>query len=120
MSNKFIFVEVKDVIANAMVEMCEQKNIRCVNIHTIYEYGETVAKAVSAQLNTHAEFLFSDVYVTEFLRDYSDYFEMFGSTIYKKVGVTTEDIRNHILSYTPIDVLNGLFAKEAIRVLGLE
>lgn len=112
-TNRCIFVHLQDVIANALVELYEHNGTNQVSLIAIYDYGSAVVQVLNSKTNTHGIFLYSNKYIEECMREYDSWFERIGHTIRMKDGVAADDVRQHILAYTSVDVLNALFSRRA-------
>lgn len=111
------FIKMEYLVANALVELYENKKIDKVSLDDIKNYGFRVEKVLNENKGTLAILLYSNQYTREFLQDYSDYFVFEDNYIKIKSGVTIEDIRNHILSYVSIDVLLALLDESSLKVI---
>lgn len=114
------FIKIEYVVANALCELLENNNERSVSFDLIKDYGIQVEKVFSKNNDVKAVFLFSNEYKKEFLRDYSDLFEIDHNKISLRENVTTNEIRARILAYASFDLLKALFDKSAIEKLGLK
>lgn len=97
------FIKIEYIVANAIVELFEKKERRSVSFDEIENYGFKVEEILNKK--SKAILLYSSYYTREFLNDYSDFFEENNGEIALKKGKTTEDLRNHILCFVPIEIL---------------
>lgn len=114
--NMCTFVKMEYLVACALVELYEKKNISRISLDDIRKYGIKVEEQLISK-NIQAIFLYSNNYTKQFLHDYSDFFEEKDNYISMKDGVTVESIKEHILSYLSIDMLIALFSKSAMSVV---
>lgn len=112
------YVKMEYIVASALVELCEKKNIRQISLNDIRSYGITVEKHLINN-KVDAILLYSDNYTKQFLQDYSDYFELNGENIVIKDNVTVDSIREHILSYISFDILFALFSEESLMAINV-
>ncbi len=113
--NMCTFIKMEYLVANALVQLYETKQINKISLKNIREYGIKVEEKLNE--NSRAILLYSSNYTKEFLQDYSDYFELLNDDICIKSGVTVEEIREHILSYISFDILFALFDEVALCTL---
>lgn len=111
------FIKMEYLVANALVELYENKNIDKISLDDIKNYGIKVEKVLHEITGTQAILLYSNQYTREFLQDYSDYFVYKDNYIMIKSGVSINDIRNHILSYITVDILLALLDESSLKVI---
>ena len=68
------FIKMEYLVANALVELYENKKIDKISLDDIKNYGIKVEKVLNKTEGTQAILLYSNQYTREFLQDYSDYF----------------------------------------------
>ena len=117
--NMCTFIKMEYLVANALVELYEKKQVDMISLEDIRKYGVKVEEVLNSKENSRAILLYSNNYTKEFLRDYSDWFEMVNDFIKIKSGITIDDIREHILSYIPVDILLALFSEESLMALNV-
>lgn len=105
------FIKMEHLVANALVRLCEEKNIRRISLDDIYNYGIKVEEELNSN-NTRAILLYSNIYTKQFLEDYSEWFMREGNDIVLRQDKTTEDLREHILSYVSLPLLLALFRND--------
>lgn len=115
--NMCTFIKMEYLVANALVELYEKKQIDKISLEDIRRYGIKVEEELNAKENSRAILLYSSNYTKEFLRDYSDWFEMENDCIKIKKGVTIDDIREHILSYISTFILIALLNENTLKVI---
>lgn len=111
------FIKMEYLVANALVELYENKKIDKISLDVIQNYGIKVERILNKIEGTQAILLYSNQYTREFLQDYSDYFVFKDNYIKIKSGVTIDDIRNHILSYVSVDILLALLDESTLKVI---
>lgn len=111
------FIKMEYLVANALVELYENKKIDRISLDDVQTYGITVEKVLNAITGTQAILLYSNQYTREFLHDYSDYFVFEDNYIKIKTGVSIDDIRTHILSYVSVDILLALLDENTLKVI---
>lgn len=115
--NMCTFIKMEYLVANALVELYEKKQIDKISLEQIRDYGIKVEEELNNKNDTRAILLFSNNYTREFLHDYSDLFELIDEDIKIRSGVTIDDIREHILSYISVDILIALLDQKALKVI---
>ncbi|MBO5970571.1 MAG: hypothetical protein J6S14_18970 [Clostridia bacterium] len=111
------FIKMEYLVANALVELYENKKIDRISLDDVQNYGIKVEKILNKITGTQAILLYSNQYTREFLQDYSDYFVFEENYIKIKSGVSIDDIRNHILSYISVDILLALLDESTLKVI---
>lgn len=111
------FIKMEYLVANALVELYENKKIDKISLDDIKNYGIKVEKILNKTEGTQAILLYSNQYTREFLQDYSDYFVFEDDYIKIRSGVSIDDIRNHILSYISVDILLALLDESTLKVI---
>ena len=111
------FIKMEYLVANALVELYEKKQIDRISLDDIRKYGIKVEEILNVKENSKAILLYSSRYTREFLQDYSDYFVYDDSFIKIKEGVEIEDIREHILSYVSSEILLALLDEKTLEVI---
>lgn len=111
------FIKMEYLVANALVELYENKKIDKISLDDIKNYGIKVEKVLNKTEGTQAILLYSNQYTREFLQDYSDYFVFEDDYIKIRSGVSIDDIRNHILSYISVDILLALLDESTLKVI---
>ena len=111
------FIKMEYLVANALVELYEKKQVNMISLEDIRKYGVKVEEVLNEIDGSRAILLYSNNYTKEFLQDYSDWFEMVDNNIKIKAGVTIDDIREHVLSYVSIDILIAMLSEKSLRVI---
>lgn len=111
------FIKMEYLVANALVELYENKKIDKISLDAVKTYGIKVEKILNETEGTQAILLYSNQYMREFLQDYSDYFVFEDNYIKIKAGVSIADIRNQILSYISVDILLALLDESTLKAI---
>ena len=111
------FIKMEYLVANALVELYENKKIDKISLDDIRNYGIKVEKVLNKNKESQAILLYSNQYTREFLQDYSDFFVFDNDYIKIKSGVSIDDIREHILSYISVDILLALLDESTLEVI---
>lgn len=109
-------IRMEYLVANALVELYESKNITRISLDDIRRYGYKVEEKLEYN-NIRAILLYSNNYTKEFLDDYSEWFEKVGDYIQIRKSKSIEDIRKEILSHVPVDVLLALLNEDSLQIL---
>lgn len=83
-----VYIGIEDLVANALIELIEHANKRVVLFRELDEYGALVVKVLINKGN-QAVLILSKERTSEFLRDYSSFFEL--CSIGKEEGVRLKD-----------------------------
>lgn len=111
------FIKMEYLVANALVELHENKKIDRISLDDIQNYGIKVEKVLSKNMGIQAILLYSNEYTREFLHDYSDFFVYEDNYIKIKSGVSIDAIRDQILSYVSVDILLALLDESSLKVI---
>lgn len=119
-NSMYTFIKMEYLVASALVELYENKQINKISLNIIREYGVKVEEDLNSKDDTKAILLYSNNYTKEFLCDYSNYFELADDEyIQIKDGVNAEDIRENILSYVSLDLLLALLNSDALKIINI-
>lgn len=113
----YTFIRIEYLAANALVELYEKNRTSSISFENIIKYGISVEEILNKNADTKAILLYSNIYAKEFAHDYSNLFEVTEEEIKIKDGVSIDQIREHILSYLSMDILNALLSQEALSVI---
>lgn len=111
------FIKMEYLVANALVELHENKEIDKISLDDIKNYGIKVEKVLSEKTGMQVILLYSNEYTREFLHDYSDFFVFEDNYIKIKSGVSIDAIRDQILSYVSVDMLLALLDESSLKVI---
>ena len=110
------FIKMEYLVASALVELYEKKNIDRISFEDIQKYGFKVEETLLND-KINVVLLYSNNYTKEFLEDYSQYFERDGEYIKIKTGITTQQIRERILAYISVNILLVLLNSDSLGVI---
>ncbi len=114
------FIKMEYLVANALVELYEKKQVDSISLEDVRRYGVKVEEVLNEKENSRAILLYSNNYTKEFLQDYSDWFELVNDCVKIRHGVTIDDIRDHILSYISLDILIALLNENSLKVINVD
>ena len=120
-----VFIGIEDLVANALIELIEQKGQREVLFKDLDEYGAMVIKFLNQESHKEAVLLLSTERTNTFLYDYTDYFELFTAKngidegIRLRSEVQVEQLWQMFRFYLSADVLEAFMSDEAGRLLGV-
>ena len=110
------FIKMEYLVASALIELYEKKKVIEISLEEVKNYGVKVEEEL-LENNIRAILLYSNDYTKQFLCDFSQWFEEENGKIKIKEGVTTNDIRENILSYAPFDLFIALLSEFALKEL---
>lgn len=117
------FIGIEDLVANALIEMIEKNDIRRVSFKQLRKYGTVIVRWLQDN-GEEAVLLVSQYYTNEFIRNYSDFFEVHDnddsdSYIELKQTKSVDDLRNHFRAYLSIDMLIAFTQKNSLCELDI-
>lgn len=114
------FIGMEDVVANALIELIEDKGCRIVNTKQIMEYGAQIVRFFMEN-GEQAVLLISRDYTNEFIYNYSEYFEIIerGNEEYivLKDDKNADDLRAYFRACVSLDYLKAFISEQSIAVL---
>jgi len=114
------FIGMEDVVANALIELIDSKGCRRVNTKQIMEYGVLIVRYLMKN-GEQAVLLISRDYTSEFIYNYSDFFEISvqGNDEYisLKDSKTVEDLRACFRACISPDYLEAFISEQSLAVL---
>ena len=117
-----IYIGIEDLVANALIELIEKNNTRKVFFSELDKYGAIVLKELNEK-GDQAILIVSKERTTEFLRDYSEYFELFTEGINEGIMLKNEvdvsELWKKFRGCMPIKVMKAFMSENAIKVLGV-
>jgi len=118
----FVFVEIKDLVANAFIEYLESNMPRrSISFQTLREYGIAVEKTYSKRNGAGGMIqLYGRDYLDAFEIEYRDYFLVKDDGIELQDGVDADDLRKRFRSLLSYDLLCAFINPEARRALEIE
>ena len=120
-----VYIGIEDLVANALIELIEQKNQREVLFKDLDKYGAMVIKCLNEEGYEEAVLLLSKERTDAFLHDYTDYFELYTDDndvdegIRLKPEITAERLWEIFRCYLSADVLEAFMNDEAVSLLGV-
>jgi hypothetical protein len=118
-----MYIGIEDLVANALIELLENSEKKEVLFSTLQVYGATVIK-ILLENGKNAILILSDEHTTEFLRDYTDLFELFNNGkedgIRLKSSVTVDELWRKFRSYLSLDVIKAFCDTRSVKTLGVE
>lgn len=116
------YIGIQDLVANAIIELLEKSMEPQVLFSELDRYGATVIKILS-ESNKEAILILSKKRTNAFLRDYSDFFEVFSAGeeegIRLKAGITVDALWDKFRGYLPIDVMLAFANARSVAELGV-
>ncbi len=119
----YIYIEIEELVANALIELVEKKGRREVLFKELDEYGARVVDILSSDGETKAVLVVSRESQIAMLEDYTDMFEPFekegAKGIRLKDGILTMQLWMRFctsLSMKVIDAFRSARPKEALGV----
>ena len=118
----YIYIEMEDLVANALIELVEKKGKREVLFKELDQYGAKVVEVLS-EGETRAILLVSRESQMAMLEDYSDLFEEFerdgAHGIKLKEGIPTSMLWRRFRASLSVKVMLAFQAAETVAALGV-
>ena len=118
----YIYIEMEDLVANALIELVEKKGKREVGFKELDQYGAKVVEVLS-EGETRAILLVSRESQMAMLEDYSDLFEEFerdgAHGIKLKEGIPTSMLWRRFRASLSVKVMLAFQAAETVAALGV-
>lgn len=119
----YIYIEIEDLVANALIELVEHKGKREVLFKELDEYGARVVEVLSSDGQTKAALLVSRESQMAVLEDYTDMFEPYewngAKGIRLKDGVQTIDLWKRFCTSLSLKVINAFQSARTKEALGV-
>lgn len=116
----YIYISIEDLVANALIELLEKSQKREVFFSELNRYGACVLQILNSQ-EEQAVLILSQEKTTEFLHDYSDYFESFNDGLKEgirlKPNITVDDLWKTFRGYLSTDVMRAFMSKQSFDAL---
>ena len=119
----YIYIEIEDLVANALIELVEKKGQREVLFKELDDYGARVIDVLNQEGKTKAILVVSRESQTAMLEDYADMFEPFerdgAKGIRLKEGITPMQLWKRFcvsLSLKVIEAFQSSITREALGV----
>lgn len=117
------FIPIEDLVANALIELVEQKGYRQVAYSQLTAYGNSILKILYDEKNTEAVVLMSRDDVRAMIFHYVDFFkieEIQGEEfVCLNDEKSAEDLRSHFRAYLSLDMCYAFTSARAIDALGV-
>lgn len=120
----FVYIGIEDLVANAIIELAERNIRNEVYFDELTHYGTTVVQLLLAE-DKKAVLLLSQDSTLEFIRDYSDYFELFKNNDTKKEGIKLKEnisidtLWDVFRGYLSVDLMKAFSNQESLSKLGV-
>lgn len=119
----YIYIEMKDLVANALIELIENGEKGEVLFKQLDEYGARVIEVLSAEEQTTAVLVVSRESQMAMVEDYSDMFELFerdgAKGIRLKEGIDSLKLWNRFCASLSLKVLKAFQSEKTKAVLGV-
>ena len=116
----YIYISIEDLVANALIELIEKSQTKEVFFCDLNRYGACVLKLLNSE-EEQAILILSQEKTTEFLHDYSNYFELFKNGLKEGIrlrdNVSVDDLWKTFRGYLSIDVLRAFMAEQSFEAL---
>jgi len=118
------FINLEDLVANALIEMIEKNNTNKVSFEQLRKYGNMLISWFKNNNNEDVILLLSKHYISELIYNHPDYFEIYDNNetdnyIKLKQTKTAKDLRDRFRSYLSVDMLMAFMDKENLRELSI-
>ncbi len=119
----FKFIGIEDLVANALIELIENKNCREVTFETLIKYGAVVLNVMRAN-GDEAVLLLSREHTDELIWNYSDLFEIRrgdagNDAIVLRSEKTVDDLRARFRAFLTINSLLAFTDQLSLAELGV-
>ncbi len=119
----YIYIEIEDLVANALVELVEKRGKREVLFKELDEYGARVIEVLRSDGETQAVLVVSRESQIAMIEDYTDLFEAFecdgAKGIKLRDGVSVMQLWERFCAPLSMKVLNAFRAEVSKAVLGV-
>lgn len=114
------YIEIEDLVANALIEIIENNAARVINFDTLTKYGDCIVKKLRDE-KKDVYLLLSRDRTNEFIHDYTKYFAIDEqkNTITVKEDVSVEKLKKEFRSNMALDVFLACTSREALTALGV-
>ncbi len=117
-----IYIGIEDLAANALIELVEKAEKREVLFKQLDDYGAGVLNFLNKEKG-QAVLSLSKEQTSEFLHDYSAYFELYtrgmDEGVRLKEGIPVSELWKKFRGYLSTDVLMAFMDESAVSALGL-
>lgn len=119
----YIYIEMKDLVANALIELLESGEKGEVLFRQLDEYGASVVEVLSSEAETNAVLVVSRESQMAMVEDYSDMFELFerdgAKGIRLKNGITSLQLWERFCTSLSLKVLRAFQSEKTKKALGV-
>lgn len=119
----YIYIEIEDLVANALIELVEKNGRREVLFKELDEYGAKVIEILSENQKQKAVLVVSQESQRAMIEDYADMFEPFEKDgapgIRLRDGVKTIDLWKRFCASLSLKVISACQTEQARRALGM-
>ena len=117
------YIGIEDLVANALIEIVDNKDVREVSLKKLNEYGEVVIRTLNS-FDKEAILLLSRDRTNEFIHNCTEYFDVNKDkegnySIFLKEGVTTDKLREQFRRNISLNVLRAFIDENSLKVLGV-
>jgi hypothetical protein len=114
------YIEIEDLVANALIEIIENNAARVINFDTLTKYGDCIVKKLRDE-NKDVYLLLSRDRTNEFIHDYTEYFviDEQKNTIAVKENIGVVELKKKFRSNMALDVFLACTSREALSALGV-
>lgn len=117
-----IYIGIEDLVANALIELVEKSEKREVLFRELDNYGAEVVKYLNDK-NEQAVLILSKERTSNFLYDYSDYFELFTNGIEEgirlKQDISADLLWERFRGHLSVNVMLAFMNQNTICALGV-
>lgn len=110
------YIEIEDLVANALIELLERFEKKSVSFQTLSQYGDIVVEHL-VRNNKEVVALYTRDKTNQFFRDYTDFFDVDDNGITLKEGVTVKQLKDTFRYNMAFDVFLAFVSEEAVNVL---
>ena len=119
----YIYIEIEDLVANALIELLEKKGKREVLFKDLDAYGACVVEALSSDGETKAALVVSRESQMAMIEDYTDMFEAFeqdgAKGIRLKDGISSLQLWERFCASLSMKVIAAFRSERPKRALGV-
>lgn len=119
----YIYIEIEDLVANALIELVENKGKREVLFKDLDEYGACVVEVLSSDGKTKAALVVSRESQMAMLEDYTDMFEPFekdgAKGIRLKDGISSLQLWERFCTSLSMKVIAAFRSEKSKQALGV-
>ena len=110
------YIEIEDLVANALIELFERFNKKSISFQTLSQYGDIVVEHLVRNKKEVVAIYTRDKTV-QFFRDYTDFFDVNEDGITLKKDVSLQKLKDKFRYNMAFDVFLAFISEEALSVL---